>query len=112
MEITTEKKADGVLVIYLNGRLDAGTAGGLQQEISQLVQDGEERLLINFENLDYISSAGLRVLITTVKLLKSRQGKLVLSSMSSSIFEVLKISGFTAIFNICDTEEQALAAFE
>jgi len=111
METTTEKKGDNVLVIYLNGRLDASTAGGLQQEINTLVNGGEEKLLINFEKLDYISSAGLRVLITTVKLLKSKQGKLVLAGMSGSIFEVLKISGFTAIFNIFDTEEEALATF-
>jgi len=111
MEITTKKQENGVLVIYLNGRLDATTSTGLQKEINQLIESGETKILINFEKLGYISSAGLRVLITTVKLLKSKQGKLVLSNMSSIIFDVLKVSGFTKVLNIYDSEEEALATY-
>lgn len=111
MEITTEPKDNNILVIYLNGRLDATTSGGLQKEINQLIEADNIKILINFEKLDYISSAGLRVLITTVKLLQVKQGKLLLSNMNSMIFDVLKISGFTKILTICDSQQQALAAF-
>ena len=111
MEITTEIKANEILVIYLNGRLDATTSAGLQKEISQIIEAGKIKILINFAQLDYISSAGLRVLITTVKLLQVKNGKLFLSNMNSMTYDVLKVSGFTKILNICDSEQEALASF-
>ena len=111
METTTEKNENGVLIVSLNGRLDATTSSGLTNELSQLIASGEHKILINFEKLEYISSAGLRVLITTVKLLKAKQGKLILSNMSSGIFEVLRVSGFSKILNINETQEEALANF-
>ncbi len=112
MEITTKKNNNGVLIINLNGRLDATTSNGLQSKIAQQIDAGEDKLLINFEQLVYISSAGLRVLITALKLLQAKQGKLLLSNMNKDILNVLKISGFTQILTIKDTEEQALAEFD
>ncbi len=111
MDISSNKNESGILIISLSGRLDANTAPELQKEIKQLVESGESKLLMNFDKIAYVSSAGLRVLITTVKLLKPKKGQLVLSNMSLAIYEVLKIAGFTAIFTICDTEDKALSEF-
>jgi len=111
MKITTTTKDCGTLIIYLNGRLDANTSPELQQDIKNIIESGETQLLINFQGIEYVSSAGLRVLITTIKLLKLKQGKLVLSNLSPAIFEVLKIAGFATIFTICETEQEALSKF-
>ncbi len=111
MKTTNEKTESGVFILYLNGRLDATTAGDLQKEINQIIASNEKKLLINFYKLEYISSAGLRVLITTLKLLKLQEGKLLISNMNSTIFNILKVSGFTQILTIKDTQDQALAEF-
>ena len=65
-------------------------------------------MLIDFKSLDYISSAGLRVLIMVAKKLKAAQGSLVLCNLDEKIYEVFNVSGFTAIFDICTTQEEAL----
>lgn len=111
MEVEFEKKENDVTVINIKGRLDANTAPELQREITQIVNQGAHQLVMKFSELAYISSAGLRILITTVKMLKSKQGKLVLCDMQEGIYDVLKISGFTSIFNIQDDEQSALAQF-
>jgi anti-anti-sigma factor len=111
METQTKKHDNGVLILYLTGRLDATTSGPLQKEISELITSGEHRLLINFSQLDYISSAGLRVLIITLKSLKTHQGQLLICNMGEAILEVLKVAGFTKILTIEETEEQALTKF-
>jgi len=110
MEVNIEKKND-ITVIDVKGRLDANTAPELQKKITEIVNQGEYYLILKFTDLTYISSAGLRILITTVKMLKAEQGKLVLCEMQDSIYEVLKISGFTNIFNIQDNEQDAIAQF-
>lgn len=110
MEVNIEKKND-ITVIDIKGRLDANTAPELQKKITEIVNQGEFNLIMKFTDLTYISSAGLRILITTVKMLKAEQGKLVLCEMQDSIYEVLKISGFTNIFNIQDNEQDAIAQF-
>jgi len=111
MEIITNKNDSGIVIFSLNGRLDANTAPDLQKQVKQIIDNDESQLLFNFQDITYVSSAGLRVLITTVKLLKPKQGKLVLSNMAPAIFEVLKVAGFTKIFTICDTQQEALDCF-
>jgi anti-anti-sigma factor len=111
MQVITKKEDNGVLVICLNGRLDANTSAGVEKQINDFINAGEARLIINFKGVDYISSAGLRVLVVTIKLLQGRNGKLVLSDLNERIYDVLKICGFTAIFNIKQSVSEALEEF-
>ncbi len=100
---------DGVDIVFLNGRIDAQSAPGVNQEIGTVLDGGRNKMLIDFKSLDYISSAGLRVLITVAKRLKAEQGSLVLCNLDEKIYEVFDVSGFTAIFDICTTREEALS---
>lgn len=109
MKIDTRKEA-GATVAIVTGRLDAVTAPEVESKITGLIEGGETRLAIDFEKLDYISSAGLRVLLVTAKLLKAKQGQVRFANVRGSVKEVFDISGFGSIFQMDDSLAASLAA--
>lgn len=109
MAIVTERSGD-ILVLLPQGRLDSNNAGAVEAEILALVAGGAHRVVMDFTSLDYISSAGLRVVLVVAKRLKQAGGTFVLCSLPSHIREVFEISGFLAILQAADTREAALAA--
>lgn len=110
MEIRQEKK-DGVLILNIIGRLDSNTANQLEDELIPIVDEGEENILVDFSDLDYISSAGLRLLLLAAKKMDKKDCKIILCSMKDFIHEVFEISGFTAIFTIAKNADEALKEF-
>ena len=66
MEVT-ERRQDGICILSLTGRLDANTSTGFQQQLLQIIEDGTDNIVLDCENLDYISSAGLRVVLVAIK---------------------------------------------
>ncbi len=107
MEIVTEKNEKAV-VVSLKGRIDAVTAPELEKKINGFIKEGEGCFVINFENLEYISSAGLRVVLVIAKKLKSVNGQVLISNLKGVVKEVFDISGFTSILQIYETENEAL----
>ncbi len=79
--------------------------------MTQLIDQGATKLVVNFEKLDYISSAGLRVLLATAKQLKGNSGELRVCSLNEVVQEVFDISGFTTILTVTKTEPEALKGF-
>ena len=110
MELT-ESKRSGAVVLGVNGRIDATNAALLEQKILALIDAGEKRLVIDCAQLQYISSAGLRVLLIAAKRL-SDGGKLALATLNNQIREVFDIAGFSSIFQICRTQDDAVAAVQ
>ena len=108
----TENKKQGIVILQVAGRLDSNTSSPFQEKLAQLMGQGEKCFVIDFSNLDYISSAGLRVLLWTVKQLNNADGKLVLSSLKDYIREVFDIAGFIPIFPLFGSKEEALSAFQ
>jgi len=100
--------AKGVIVISLNDRLDARSAPDIQRQIDKLVSDNHGSVLLDCGNTVYVSSAGLRVFISTSKWLKARQRKMAVCCLRESVSEVFAISGFTSIFDIFSTREEGL----
>ena len=93
------KKQDGTtLEIALEGRLDTITAPELDQELKNSLR-GITELILDFENLEYLSSAGLRVLLAAHKQM-TRQGSMVVRNVSEIVQEVLEVTGFTSILTI------------
>lgn len=86
------------LTIALTGRLDTTTAPQLEAELKTSL-DGVSYLLLDFAGLEYISSAGLRVLLSTQKAM-NKQGKMVIRHVNETIFEVFEVTGFTDILTI------------
>ena len=92
------KIEDKRAVFTLEGRLDTITAPELEKEFSATLQ-GVDDLTLDFHKLDYISSAGLRVLLTTQKIM-NRQGKMKIVHVNSTIMEVFEVTGFIDILTI------------
>jgi len=109
MAIATERSGD-VLVLLPQGRLDSNNAAAVETEILEHLAAGSKRIVMDFAGLDYISSAGLRVVLVVAKRLKQAGGTLVLCRLPAHIREVFEISGFLSILTTKDTREEALAA--
>jgi len=109
MEIT-ESKRNGVVVLGIAGRIDATNAGAFEGKLLGLIAAGERRFVVECSRLDYISSAGLRTLLVAAKRLAPTGGKLALSAPKELIKEILDIAGFSSIFPIYRTHEDALTA--
>ena len=107
MEIS-EDKVNDVKIVALEGRLDTSNYTELQAELLDIIQSGETKLLLDLEKLDYISSAGLRVMLTIAKKLKALQGVIALAAMNELTREVFEISGFIRLFKVYENREAAL----
>jgi len=107
MEITNERLSD-VTIFKLSGRLDSTTSPEFGKKIEQIIKDGSKFIILEFKNLEYLSSAGLREILKTAKTLKSVGGRLVLCSMSDTIREVFVVAGFDSILAIVYTVDDAL----
>ncbi|MEE8218665.1 MAG: STAS domain-containing protein [Vicinamibacteria bacterium] len=108
MEIHEEKQ-DRTTVILPHGRVDSASSAELEASLMGHFGAGDIRLVVDFASVEYISSAGLRVLLMLVKKLQSTDGRLVLCAMPQSVRLVFELAGFLQIFDIEDTREAALA---
>lgn len=86
------------LIVSLEGRLDTTTAPRLEEEIRLSIGD-VRNLIFDFEKLDYISSAGLRVLLATQKIM-NKQGSMVIRNVNETVMEVFFVTGFVDILTI------------
>jgi anti-anti-sigma factor len=110
MEIA-EHKSSEIVTLSLSGKLDTTTAKMFQEKILGHIESGERRFVIDLARLDYISSAGLRVFVLAAKRLAGENGKIVLCSLTSSVREVFDIAGFSSIFSIYGSRDEAMKAF-
>lgn len=92
-----KKSEENNLIICLEGRLDTNTAPELEKELENI--NGVRNLIFDLENLEYISSAGLRVLLSFQKRMNI-QGIMALKNVKESIKEIIYITGFSEIFKI------------
>ena len=109
MEITTREEGD-TTVIVLNGKLDTNSTPAAEGEINALLDAGVNKLLLNFEQLSYISSSGLRLLLATAKRLKGSGGDIKVCTLNEMATEVFELSGFSAIIKVFVTEQDALGS--
>ncbi len=110
MDITRSQQ-DDVTVVALAGRFDAQSAGEVDQSLEKVLAEGCQKLLVDMSGVDYISSAGLRVLLSTAKKQNAAGGKLVLCGLKPYVQEVFEVAGFTTIFQIEPDSASALKSF-
>ena len=110
MKIDT-RESQGIQIVAFEGNLDTNTSPEAESKINELINAGKQKLLVNFEQLNFISSAGLRVLLATVKKLNASGGELRICSLNPTVQEVFDISGFVTILSVKSTEEEALSSF-
>lgn len=110
MEIIEEKQ-DAVSVFRLNGRLDSNTSQGFEEKVFSAILDGSKNMVIDFKDIDYISSAGLRVILKATKALHREKGQIMLCSMQDYVKEVFEIAGFDTFLPIVGSMDEALKSF-
>jgi len=102
------EEIDKIVILRLQGRLDASSSSVLQSRLNVLIIEGHLIVLLDFSNVDYLSSAGLRVLLSFMKKFDEKKGRLGLFSAIDEVMEVIKLTGFDKILNIYKNEKEAL----
>ena len=97
--MTIKKNLNGKeLTVVIEGRLDTSTAPKLESEIKESIQD-VSKLVLDFTSLEYLSSAGLRVLLSTQKTM-NKQGEMIIKNVNETINEIFEVTGFIDILTI------------
>jgi anti-anti-sigma factor len=104
----TSKHQGNFLVIALTGRIDASNSKILDEQCTELINEGESRLIFDLSGVNYISSAALRVFLLVAKQLSKVNGSIKICGLSSTLRDVFDISGFSKLFEITETVEEAL----
>ncbi len=105
-EVKTNKQ-----ILRVEGRLDASSAPILEVRLNELIDAKHTQILIDFSKLDYLSSAGMRLLLSMTKKLKSIEGSLKFCGINEEVMEIIKMAGFERILEIYLTEKEALESF-
>lgn len=111
LNISTEEYGNA-LVMHVAGRIDATSVPILERKLSTFMTAEVPFLLIDFSHVDYLSSAGLRLLLSTTKKMKSKNGKCLFAAISDEVMDIIKMAGFDKILSIFPTVADALKALE
>jgi anti-sigma B factor antagonist len=101
-----------VQVLALNGELDAHTAPEFEAAIQKCIDGKLFDLVVDGANLEYISSAGLGVFMAFIEEIRDQGGDIKIAALRPRVYNVFDLLGFPVLFNIVDTEEEAVSAFE
>ena len=110
MEIIEEMQND-INIYRLIGRLDTNTSPRFEQKLFQAISEGAKNMVVDFKDIDYISSAGLRVILKAFKALQREDGRIMLCSMQDYVRQLFEITGIDAFVPIVATMDDALKAF-
>ncbi|SFM34207.1 STAS domain-containing protein [Nitrosomonas communis] len=108
MDLQT-KKENNAIVVTISGRLDAVTTPEYEKKIRELIDSGDIYFVVDFDQVDYISSAGLRGLLLMAKLLNAKGGRLCLANVKGNVRSVFGMCGFNTVFKIGNSVAEALA---
>jgi anti-anti-sigma factor len=103
-----EEKQDDALIVSIDDHLDTVSAPQFEARLMGLIGAGERRLIVDCAQLEYINSAGLKVILLAAKELESLGGKFVLCTLAPGVLMVFETIGFTRIMNIAATRDDAL----
>ncbi|MGE0198728.1 MAG: STAS domain-containing protein [Simkaniaceae bacterium] len=98
-------------IIRIEGRLDAASTPLLERKLQELIGGGVKNIVLDFSQVNYLSSAGMRLLLSTTKKLKGAGGALHCCSVGEEVMEIIKMAGFERIIHIFPTEQEALQGF-
>ena len=101
---------DGFLVAEAEGRLDGSNAGEFQANLDGAIDDGDKAVVLDFTQVTYISSAGLRVVLMIAKKLERQNAKFAICGLSAPMREIFQISGFDRIIDIHEALDDAKGA--
>lgn len=111
MDMVTERRGIETIV-SVRGSMDTETSTEAQEFLDGVLASGGRRLLLDLEHLEFISSAGLRVLLATAKNLGSMGGELRLCALSRSVNEVFRMAGFDTLLNVYANRSAAMEGWQ
>jgi len=107
--VNTEQK-DGVLIAKPEGRIDGVNARDFHEALSEAIGTDSNAVLVDLADINYISSAGLRVILQTARKLQQQNAKFAICSLTGTVREVFEISGFDRVIDIHSSQAEAVAA--
>ena len=110
MEIMEVRKSGDATIVKMPKSVDSTTAGDVETQLLTAIKAGVNRLVCDFTANNYVSSAGLRVFMEAFNELEEKNGKMAIFGLNEVVFEVFDITGFTEVFPIVGSEQEALAA--
>ena len=108
---TSVRESGDISIIKLKGFLDAHTAPTLENNFTQLINDNKYKIVVNFEGLAYISSAGLGVFMAYIESIRDNKGDIKLTNMSDKVFNIFDLLGFPLLYEIYKNEDEAIKKF-
>ncbi len=109
MDLTVERH-DNVLSVGVKGRLDWSNSEAFRDALGDTIEDTDRAVIMDFGELDFIGSSGLRVILVTARLLVERDATLLLCGLSDPVREVFRITGFERLLPIHETLAEARAS--
>jgi anti-anti-sigma factor len=106
-----EETSGDILILRMTGRLDAVSSPTAERKVFDYVNKEQHKILFDFSGVDYLSSAGMRMLLSVAKKLKTLSGKLVIFGITTNVMDVLKMSGFDHVLELTGSQEEGLRKF-
>ena len=100
-----------ISTLYVGGYLDAHTASKFESKIQEIIKSEKYNIILNFTELEYISSAGLGVIMGNIEDIRNHDGDIKLTGMSDKIYRVFDLVGFPSLYEIYRTQEEAESSF-
>ncbi|HEX7777647.1 MAG TPA: STAS domain-containing protein [Vicinamibacterales bacterium] len=109
MHISQEQQ-NGIVVVTPRGRVDSTSASALDAHLMEVSKAARPRIVVDFAEVEYISSAGLRVMLTLAKRVRDAKGALVICSLGDAVKQVFELAGFLPLFSIEGSRDGAVRA--
>ena len=100
-----------VAVVEAQGRIDSNTAHELGGALTHVIDDGHSQIVLDLAGVDYMSSAGLRELVSALKKVRNGNGDMRIARVTERVYEVLELSGLHTIFKVFDSQAEAVNSF-
>lgn len=111
MNIKQESEGN-VVILALNGRLDTLNYSLLENELAFLIEKNQKDIILDCQDLDYVSSSGLRVLLLALKRVKAVHGRFTICNLQPQIIQIFKISGFDHLFELYPGRNEAISSYQ
>lgn len=106
------KKFDNIIVLYLTGRLDVQSSIHIEKEINQLIQSEPYcHLLLDLADVKYMSSSGIRIFVSTMRILKENDKKMKLCNLSDSVKKIFEVVELLDMFDVYESQDEAIKSF-
>lgn len=105
------REENGVTIVDIEGKMTTTTSPDADRHLKALIADGTHAIVLNLERVDFVASTGLRVILAAGKQLMAANGRMAICSLNPTVAEVFRMSGFSQMFDVFGTEEEAVGSF-